>query len=234
MRILMAGPMRILIVALTLLLAGCFGGRSPESRHYLLDYIPRISAERLQQGPYPLTLRLRELDVAEAYRRPQLVYRRSPHELQYYNYQLWAIPPERQVTELIHRHLEAAKLFKLVSTQVEQWEPDLVMDGMLEAIEEYDNDDNWYGHLALTLMLRDPTRGADPLWSRRFDFRTPVEVQEPVQVVRTLSAIVEGCVNQALVELEPILAQEATRKLRGGRAIAPVEPPPAAPRAVAP
>jgi uncharacterized lipoprotein YmbA len=178
----------------------------------MLDYIPRIPAERIKQGPHPLTLRLRELDVAEAYRRPQIVYRRSPHELQYYNYQLWAIPPERQITELIRRHLEEAKLFKLVSTQVEEWQPDLVMDGMLEAIEEYDNDEKWYGHLALTLQLRDPQRGADPLWSRRFDFRTPVEVQEPVQVVRTLSAIVEGCVNQALVELEPVVASYAAQK----------------------
>ena len=53
------------------LLAGCgfLMSKPTDTRYYLLDYIPTPPPERVQKGPYPFVLRMRDPSIAEAYRR---------------------------------------------------------------------------------------------------------------------------------------------------------------------
>jgi len=200
----MNGVIRLLgITAAVLLLSGCFA-RVQENRYYLLDYVPTPSAERLQKGAYPYSLRIKDFDVAEAYRRNNIVYRQSPHELRFYSYELWAVKPEYLVTDMVFRHLEAAKLFHDVTRSLDMVEPEYVLSGQVTALEEYDNKDEWYAHLAMAMTLQN-TRTRQVVWSKSWDFRKKVRQLEPVFVVRELSALLEVATEDAVASLDAAL-----------------------------
>ena len=47
--------------------------------------------KRQNPNPYPITIRLKEFSIEEAYNRPQIVYRQSPFQLKYCVYRVWAV-----------------------------------------------------------------------------------------------------------------------------------------------
>ncbi len=197
-------------VAAAFLLSGCFFGRSPETKYYTLDYSPAIPAERLERGPYPFTVRLREPTIAEAYRRSQIVYRKSAYQMQFYSFHLWAVDPERMVGDLLFKHLRAARLFENVTRIAQTVPPDFQITCDVRAIEEFDSPDMWYAHLAVEYQLLDERTG-DVLWKQLYDLRKAVPQQEPVYVVRELAALISVAHDRLVEELEPVL-QEAVRK----------------------
>lgn len=198
-------PLVALSVAL-LMLAGCFA-RVKENHYYLLDYVPTPPAERLAKGAYPYSLRVKDFDVAEAYRRNNIVYRQSPHELRFYSYELWAVKPEYLVTDMVFRHVETAKLFREVTRTLDMIEPEFVLSGQVTALEEYDNKDEWYAHLAMNMTLQN-TRTRQLVWSKAWDYRKKVRQLEPVFVVRELSSLLEVIADEAVASLDSVLSRQ--------------------------
>ena len=197
--------------ALSLTLAGCFFGRSPETKYYTLDYVPAIPAERLERGPYPFTVRLREPTIAEAYRRSQIVYRQSAYQMQFYSFHLWAVDPERMVGDLLFKHLGAARLFENITRAVEMTPPDFQISTDVRAIEEFDAPDRWYAHLAIEYQLVDDRTG-HVLWKQLYDLRKSVPQQEPVFVVRELAALLSVMHDRMVAEIEPVLQEALDRR----------------------
>lgn len=197
---------RILLVltALLLLLSSC--GKALQTRYYLLEYVPMPPTDRMEKGPWPYTVRVKDFSIAEAFRRNQIVYRQSAHEMRFYNYELWAVRPEYLVTDMVFRHVVAAELFKSVNRGIEQSEPDFYLTGEVHAIEEYDNNKDWYAHLAITFKLTEITTGKD-VWSKNYDYRKKVARQEPVYVVRELSYLLEAMVNNVVMEIDRYMIQ---------------------------
>jgi uncharacterized lipoprotein YmbA len=193
------------------LLTGCFFGRSPETKYYTLDYVPAPSAERLERGPYPFTVRLREPTIAEAYRRSQIVYRQSVYQMQFYSYHLWAVDPERMVGDLLFKHLRAARLFDNVTRAAESTPPDFQITCDVRAIEEFDGPDKWFAHYAAEYQLVDERTG-DVLWKQLYDLRKAVPQQQPVYVVREIAALVAVAHDRLVEELEPVLRDAAARR----------------------
>src|SRR5690606_7591903 len=159
---------------------------------------------------YPFTVRLREPTIAEAYRRSQIVYRKSAYQMQFYSFHLWAVDPERMVGDLLFKHLRAARLFENVTRAAETVPPDFQITCDVRAIEEFDSPDRWYAHLAVEYQLVDERTG-DVLWKQVYDLRKAVPQQEPVYVVRELAALIAVAHDRLVEELEPVL-QEAARK----------------------
>lgn len=205
-------PMAVPVLA-ALLLSGCFfGGRSPETEYYTLDYSPSVDPARLERGPYPFTLRLREPTIAEAYRRSQIVYRQSAYQMRFYAFHLWAVDPERMIGDLLLKHLSAVRLFEHVSRSIESYTPDFQLTCDIRAIEEYDSPDQWYAHLAIEYQLIDERTG-QVLWKEVYDLRKAVPQQEPVFVVREISALLEHIHERLAQELEPVLAGLQERRV---------------------
>ena len=219
--------MRVLAAAAALLTVSCFfGGRTPKTQYYTLDYAPAPSVERLARGPYPFTVRLREASIAEAYRRSQIVYRQSAYQMQFYAYNLWAVDPERMVGDLLFKHLRAARLFENVTRVAETQPPDFQISCDVRAIDEYDGPDQWFAHIAIEYQLIDEKNG-QILWKQLYDLRKAVPQQEPVYVVRELATLVSLIHDRLVDEVEPVL-QEAVRQRAAPAPVAPV--PAAAPR----
>ncbi len=107
--------MRIYLIGIIFLavfmINGCFG-KAPVKRYYLIDYVPTPTRTKTGPAIRPVTLRIKDFNVAEAYKRPELVYRKSAHEMQFYNYHQWAVKPEYMITDMVFKHLKTANLFK--------------------------------------------------------------------------------------------------------------------------
>ncbi len=191
------------------LISGC--GTLPVKKYYLLNYIPSIPQTRLKDEPYPFTLRLKEFNIEDAYSRPQIVYRQSPYELQFYFYQVWAVKPARMINDLIFNHLAAVNLSRdLVRRYDGGPKPDYELDGTVEAIDEYDSDQVWFAHMALRFQL---TRTLDGrvVYARRFDNRKRVFKNDPQSVVKEMSVMMEFIMNQVVMDLDRVLNSESTR-----------------------
>ncbi|MCL2284470.1 MAG: PqiC family protein [Fibromonadales bacterium] len=197
--------MKWLVVSglVALMLFGCFA-RVIESSYYQLDYVP-TPKEMLNSAAYPYTIRVKDFDVAEAYRRNNIVYRQSPYQLHYYNYELWAVKPEYLISDVLFRHLEAAKMFVEVRRSIDVEEPDFTISGTIRALEEYDNQDEWYAHLAINMNLQD-NRTKRIVWSREWDYRKKVSNLEPIYVVRGLSELLELINNEAISDIDAVMA----------------------------
>ena len=205
------GGVHLLVVLCAILGLSC--ASIPEKKFFVLNYIPSTFSQRISDAPYPVTIRLRQFDIEEAYSRPQIVYRQNPFELQYYYYKVWAVKPNNMVTDLVYQHLVSSRLVSHVVKRFDEgYAPDYELSGTIEALEEYDSDDLWFAHLALRLSLTRVSDGA-VVYSRRFDHRKRVFQHQPEFVIRELSSILEYIMDQALTDLDKALsgATSATR-----------------------
>lgn len=185
-------------------LSGCYFSKPMETKYYVLDYVPTPPPERVAKGPFPFVMRMRDPSIAEAYRRAQIVYRQSANQMQFYNYHLWAVDPERMVADMVLKHLKAARLFDNVTRTVENYVPDFFLATDVQAIEEYDAKEQWYAHLAIEFQLEDAKTG-QVVWKKLFDLRKTVAQQEPMFVVRELSYLLETVNERMVKELEVVL-----------------------------
>ena len=186
------------------LLTGC--GTIPVKQFYVLNYLPSSQRERLSPAAYPCTIRLREFDIEEAYNRPQIVYRQSPFELEYYAFRVWAVKPTRMITDMAYKHLITANLASNVIRRFDEGpKPDFELSGMIEAVEEYDSDELWFAHLAIRFNLVRISDGKS-IYSRRFDVRKRVFQHKPENVIRELSALMEFMTSQAIHDMDVKLA----------------------------
>lgn len=207
--------MRYLRFVLTLSLLAAllflfFGGCAsvPTKNYYLINYEPEPIVNRKYDSPYPFVIRVKNLEIEEAYNRSQIVYRKSPFQLQYYFYRVWAVKPEVMLTDLIHKHLTSTNLVSHVVRRFDEGaKPDYELTGRIEAIEEYNSDEIWFAHLAYRLKL---VRLKDnrTVYTRRFDSRKQVFQKEPEYVVRELSRIMDILMTQAMQDIDAVFAKE--------------------------
>ncbi len=201
-----SGPLLLLPALALLLCAGC--ADAPAKKYYTINYVPGELESRLRSSPYPFTIRVRDFEIEEAYARPQIVYRKSPFQLDYYFYRVWAVKPTRMLSDLLQKHLLASNLVTSVVRRYDEGsKPHYELSGTIEAIEEYDSDQIWFAHIALHLRLVRLSDGR-VLYSRRFDNRKQVFENQPEYVVREMSAIVEYVLNQLVHDLDPVLGRE--------------------------
>ncbi|RME49786.1 MAG: hypothetical protein D6795_11165, partial [Deltaproteobacteria bacterium] len=118
-----------------LLLSACSAPRG--KNYYLLQYpLPPLET---QVPKFPIFLRVKEPRISQTYDRLPIVYRFSLHKLQYYNYHLWAVKPQRMIADLLVQHLRKTGLFARVSATVEEQLPDYTITSELVSIEELDS-----------------------------------------------------------------------------------------------
>lgn len=191
---------------ISLLVLSC--AQVPVKQYYLLNYLPASKRDRLHDGPYPYTVRLKEFDIEDAYNRPQIVYRQSPFQLKYYIYRVWAVKPARMITDLVYKHLVTANLVSnIVRRFDESSKPDYELSGMIEALEEYDNEEYWFAHFAVRVSLV-RIKDSKEVYTRRFDMRKRVFRHDPELVIREMSSLMELAITRTVHDMDVKFAQE--------------------------
>jgi ABC-type uncharacterized transport system auxiliary subunit len=193
------------LAGVVLLAAAC--GSVPRRYYYALSYPEEPAGAAQRAALHPFRLRVKPFGVALPYNRPQIVYRQSPFEFNYYAFRMWSAKPQHMLRELTERQLEAARLVENVSQEYGDKPPDYELGAEVLAIEEYDSGDVWYGHLSMRFELfrfRDHTR----VWTYRFDRKRKVYEKDPVYVVRAISRLLEEELNRVTAALDEVLSKE--------------------------
>ena len=194
------------LAVLLLVILAC--GSVPKRYYFALSYpLEPVSGAAARAPLHPFRVRIRPFTVALPYNRPQIVYRQSPFEFNYYSYRMWAAKPQHMLRELAERHLDAARLVQEVTREYGEQLPDYELSAEVLAIEEYDSGDVWFGHLAMRFEL---VRFSDkiPIWTHFFDRKRKVWEKQPVYVVRALSALAEEEMIRVTAELDAVLSRE--------------------------
>lgn len=200
----LAGPSRKTRAACATLITGvllCACSAVPENRYFMMAYalLPPKPAPRVDA-----TIRVRQFDITPAYDQERLVYRYSPFEFQYYNYMLWAVKPQKMLTDLFRKQLSHSGRFAAVAGEFGEQRPDYELSGMVEAIEELDAGDEWFAHLNITLRLSRYGQ-EQALWTGVIEQRRQVFNKQPVYVVKALSEILEQETDRIIDELAAFL-----------------------------
>lgn len=186
-----------------LFLFGC-AGSSVENRYYTLasESVAKVSSET----PYRLVVQ--KFSIDPAYSQPNIVYRESPYEFMSYGNDFWASSPEHQVTNTVASVMRKSGLFARVERRASEI-PDLELSGYLNAIEEIDSDSSeTFARVAVELTLREGKTGKT-LWKRAYDERKALESRTPLEVAKAASALVTRYAEDAICEIEKILAEKA-------------------------
>ncbi|HOE81962.1 MAG TPA: ABC-type transport auxiliary lipoprotein family protein [Myxococcota bacterium] len=196
----------IVLLAILTVMSGC--RTTPPRRYYTLSYpINRDNATLSRPPLHSIQLRVKPFSVGLPYDRPQIVYRQSPFEFQYYAYQLWAAKPQKMLRELVLSHLEASRLAGDVTQEYGERYPDYELSAEVLAVEEYDSGPVWYGHLEMRFQL---VRFRDKivLWTYHFDRKRKVYEKQPVYVVRALSQILAEEMEHITAELDRVISTD--------------------------
>lgn len=178
-------------------LTGCFGGSTQQSRYFVLHMNPP------RQSPgavIPGLARVRNLDAESTYDKFQIVVRRNPYELSYRDTDVWAVKPNRMISDLLARRLQEYGLFSGVTRELGEQRPDYSLDGDLHAVELYDSGDRLFAHLSLSLRLA-RFRDGEVLWTYSFDQRREVPTLEFAHAIRILSELLDEAASEAFAQM---------------------------------
>jgi ABC-type uncharacterized transport system auxiliary subunit len=203
----------LLVLALALGASSACGGSAPEVKHYRLDLQPQQTGAEVADKP---VLGIEQFTTDAAYDEPQIVYRKTPYELNYYYYHRWATNPGMLVTDALRRGYAATGRFESVSTgQVVG--SDVVLSGHISAIEEVDvTEEKWLGRVVLEMRLRDGQTG-DLLWTEVFEEQERLAERSPAGLARALSEALTRVVDQSADDIAQAARQSgATMSSRLG------------------
>jgi ABC-type uncharacterized transport system auxiliary subunit len=160
--------MRTLAIAVVLAIIAGAGCRSQAPRHYytLTSTAPTVRFAR----PFPVKLRVAEMEMRRTYRRDELVTRADVNELTFLRRQRWSEPPQRMISGITREHLRQSRIGVEIQDESTIDEPDFVLGGEIEAIEQLTAGDEHYARLAMTFRLRS-FKDDRMVWDFRIDAR---------------------------------------------------------------
>lgn len=187
----------VALVGLTSLGLGCLSARVNQRSYYVLG------AEPIEAFHTPLftgLVRVRDMDSDSIYDKFQIVVRKSPYELNYSEQNVWAVKPNRMVSDIIALTLDKTNTFAAVTRELGEVRPDYVLAGDLHSIEIYDSGDVWYAHLSISLRLTRFNTG-ETLFTHSFEARKRVQKQRFSHAVRGASELLSAALIEGLDEL---------------------------------
>lgn len=155
--------------------------------------------------PYPVTVQLKTLDIANHYNHIEIISRGSPYELRRDWLSVWALRPREMITQVVAEYLRSSQLFSRLATQSELLEdrPDYVISGSIRAIERFDSGDRWFARMMLTLHLVRQEDG-QVIWRGEITENDEIEVfrADMEYTVQALSEILRRNMESFIRELD--------------------------------
>jgi ABC-type uncharacterized transport system auxiliary subunit len=183
---------RTVIVFLAILaFAGCGPVRYP--KNYVLSFpppVPSTAAPPDTRG----ALTLEEFQCPQYLCEGRIVYRSSQEEIGFYEFHRWAMNPREMITESIAGRLRSEALFKSVALKGTAVEPEYVLRGRIERMEEVDEGRDVRVVCMISAQLLD-TRTKSIVWSGTESQTVEVEDRNVAGIVSGLSAAARAAVD---------------------------------------
>lgn len=197
----------ILISGFSFILS-CSMGQIQVKNYYIISYNPSSTVPVVSKRPYPYSVQIGRFEVQRIFNRQNILYRFSPHQIQYYEFHHWAVRPDYMITDMVFRHIEASGLTNRVGIDFFETRPYFRIEGMVEALEKLDAGDLFFAHLAMTFKMLRVDDGTQ-VWEYSFDQRKQIYQEEMVYTVRGLSSILQAQMNVIVSQLDSLfLAME--------------------------
>ncbi len=193
---------KILLATLTLFLYQC--GSVPITHYYQIEYQPKPI--KLLDTPLPLVLMVNDFETDLIYRDDKIAYRDTPYQIKYYNYRRWVAPPYRLVSEAVFSQIQQLGIFEFVTNKPITKKIDLILNGKIRAFEEWDEANQWFGHVKIDLQLL-KAQSQEIIWQNSFSQKLPATKNEPIEVVKAISAATQQIVHLAMTEIVNQLKQ---------------------------
>lgn len=186
-------PTFLLTMAVPLALAGCLGKvRYPT--YYSLQLAPAMAARTTEKAT--ASIAVREFRSPEYLRRGAIVYRPTPEEVGFYEYNRWATEPARTVTEAVVDQLRASGSFTHVKIYDGRSDVDYVLTGSLERLDEVDYGGGVKVEVTLSAQLTESHTGKT-VWENSASEIATVDKREVSAVVSNMTQ----AMNHTLVKL---------------------------------
>jgi len=196
---------KLSVCASALLMAGC--GRVPRTHYYALETAPALSGAASGK-PFVTSVAVSQFAAPPYLRQGRIVYRQSPEEIGYYEYQRWAVDPADSITAAMIGSLRSRQLFSIVKRYDGRNEQDYLMTGRLERLEEVDYNGPVRVIAEISAELVNLRTGSTE-WTGDASATFNVEKSDVDSVVAQMNHAVQDCIDQLAASMEQRLLAKA-------------------------
>jgi len=185
-----------LAIAVLMTLTGC-GGAVKYPSYYTL-HVPPPPDPPLAEGVHA-SLVVHEFREP-SYLRRGIVYKTSPEQIGFYNYDRWAVDPREFVTNAIEDRLSASGKFARVTLYDGHSDIDFVLSGNLEKLDEIDYDGGVKVEVAISAQMVRLSTGETVWTSSVSEFGTVTKRDVPAVVAemnRTMDRAIQKLLTPA-------------------------------------
>ncbi len=199
-----------------LLAAGALAAVScsiPRTHYYLLEY------PHTPPAPAPTvasSIAVQRFQAEQIFVDDRIVYRQSPNEVNHYEYERWAGPPEDLVTNYVIHRLNDSGSYAQVSSYKNGPQSDFILQGRIHHFEEVDLGKEVSASVDLELELVNGTTRAT-VW------RDEATCSKPL-TAHTVNGVAQG-IHACLEETAAKLLGEMHTQLEKAGAVAKIAPP---------
>lgn len=140
---------RLIILSLTLPLAGCFSTINTEPNNYTLSSVPSVITKKRSSDVLLINLP----QTNSAYDTVQMAYMKNQYQLSYFAKNCWASPPSQMLLPLMVQTLQNTHAFRAVVPQSVAGHVDLVLDTQLVQLQQEFFDKTSQIHLVMRAQL---------------------------------------------------------------------------------
>ncbi len=194
------------VLLLNLLLAGCI---SPIKREpmtpihlYSLGQSWNVKPQVPPRNPQPFGIRI--FETSSAIKR-RMLYRTSPVEVGYYEYNRWVEPPNEILTRAFIEALGTSRLFSEVGRAEEVPPAARILSGSLERFEEDRTTEPTSAVVEMRLELR-KRRSGRIIWSEKISARQPLEGSSSRDFALAMDKAVHTLLDRATSNIASALA----------------------------
>jgi ABC-type uncharacterized transport system auxiliary subunit len=181
-------------LAALIALASC-GGAVKYPNYYTL-HVPPPPDPPVQEG-VRASVAVREFRSPTYLHQGAIVYKTSPEQIGFYNYQRWAVDPREVVTDAVTDRLRASGNFTQVKVYDGRSDIDYVLSGRLEKLEEVDYEGGVKVEVAITAQITNLATGAT-VWTNSVDEVGTVGRRDVPAVVSEMNRTMERAIEKLL------------------------------------
>ncbi len=181
----------------------CNCGGVPPTNYYRIDY--EMGNMNTQNNHIiPLTIGIAQITSDILYESDKIVYRNSVYEVHYDHYRRWIAPPKKIITERLFKQYRASGVFQKVVRLPSTSKIDYVLKGRIQAFEEWDESDAWYGLVSLEFQLQHPET-SEVVWENVITEKFPALKKDPLEVVKAISESLNKVISKSIEEIKQSL-----------------------------
>jgi len=181
-------------LAALIALSGC-GGAAKYPNYYTLN-VPPPPDPPTSEG-VRTCLAVREFRSPRYLHQGAIIYKTSPEQIGFYNYQRWAVDPREFVTNAVTERLRASGNFAQVKLYDGRSDIDYVIGGRLEKLEEVDYGGAVKVEVAISAQMTSLATGAT-VWSNEVSEVGTVGKRDVLGVVAEMNVTMDRAIEKLL------------------------------------